>query len=207
MVRFLGIEVNGCYFHFGQNIWRKLQAEGKTADYITDLTFAAKVKKLMALAFVPETDVVLVFENIVNDIEFRPLDFLLDYFEDTYIGRQRRGRRTQPRYPVSTWTQYDRVMQSLPRTNNAVEGWHNAFNNSVSIAHPTPARLARKLQQEEHAVAVRRVQNGAGLPAPKKRKIYERVDCALDTMVRRYDVANWSTYLADIARLININVC
>src|SRR5678815_2677112 len=55
-----------------------------------------------------------------------------------------------------TWNQYARVLEHLPRSNNAVEGWHNAFNNVVGFAHPTTTKLARKLQQEQHSMELLR---------------------------------------------------
>ena len=151
---------------------------------------------MMAFAFVPESDVIAAFEALTSLDEFRELDFLVDYFEDNYIGRQRRGRRGQPRYALSLWNQYLRVQNSLPRSNNAVEAWHNAFNGSVSIAHPSVVRLARKLQQEQHATAILRVQRAAGQPIAKKRKTYQRVDDALHTMVVGYDAGDVISYVA-----------
>jgi len=143
--------LSGRYFHFGQSVWRKLQAEGKAVLYSTDEDYSMKVKQMMALAFVPENDVIDVYEKLTNSDPFKDdpdnMDFLMDYFEDNYIGRTRRGRRSQPRFPISLWNQHERVVNDLPRTNNATEGWHNAFNSMVDIAHPTPGRLARKLQQ------------------------------------------------------------
>lgn len=198
--------MTGCYFHFGQNIWRKLQAEGKTPEYIGSEEFASKVKQMMALAFVPEADVVEVFETLSSCEEFGDMDFLIDYFEDNYIGRQRRGRRGQPRFALGLWNQYLRVLNDLPRSNNSVEAWHNAFNGSVSIAHPTVARLARKLQQEQHATAILRVQRATGQPPAKKRKAYLRIDEALRTMVSRYSIGDSVSYLLNIARVINIDV-
>src|SRR6218665_1628297 len=53
------------------------------------------------------------------------------------------------------WNQYERVVNDLPRTNNATEGWQNAFNSMVSVAHPTAGRLARKLQQQQHSSAIK----------------------------------------------------
>ena len=44
---------------------------------------------------------------------------------------------SQPRFAISLWKQYERVVNDLPRTNIAAEGWHNAFNSMVNIAHPT----------------------------------------------------------------------
>ena len=66
-----------------------------------------KVKQMMALAFVPENDVVEVYEKLTNSNSFKDdlenVDILMDYFEDNYIGRLRRGRRSQPRFAISLW--------------------------------------------------------------------------------------------------------
>ena len=144
--QFPTVEVTGCMFHFGQCVWRKLQSEGMAARYNAEPDFAGMVKQMLALAFVPVTDVVQTYETLTEPDEFRVLDPVIDYFEDNFVGRLRRGRRGLPRFPIELWNQYDRVITRLPRSNNAVEGWHNAFNNVVYMAHPTPIKLAQKLQ-------------------------------------------------------------
>ena len=57
---------------------------------------------------------------------------LLIYFEDNFIGRKiSRNRRSNPRYVIQMWNCFSRVDLELPRTNNAVEGWHNAFHVNI----------------------------------------------------------------------------
>jgi len=60
------------------------------------------------------------------------LDLIL-YFEDNFIGRtMTRNRRKTPRYDITMWNCFERINEDLPRTNNAIEGWHNAFHVSVT---------------------------------------------------------------------------
>ena len=84
---FPGVEMTGCHFHLGQNIWRRLQADGLQSRYIADGDFASRVKCLTALAFVPPDQVAAAYEELVGSDDFREFDSLLDYFEDNYIGR------------------------------------------------------------------------------------------------------------------------
>ena len=50
---------------------------------------------------------------------------VIDYFEDTYIGRLRPGgHRRAPLFDLALWNMYDQIIGDLPRTNNAAEGWH-----------------------------------------------------------------------------------
>ena len=65
-------------------------------------------------------------------------DFLLDaravidYFEDTYIGRLHPGgHRRIPIFELGLWNMYNQTLNDLPRTNNAVEGWHHSFQANV----------------------------------------------------------------------------
>ena len=44
---------------------------------------------------------------------------------------------------------YERVRQQLRRTNNVVEGWHNAFNSSVGCSHLNVSKLFKSLQREQ----------------------------------------------------------
>jgi hypothetical protein len=38
-----GVEICGCFFHFTQIIWRKLQADGQVIQYRNDQNFKFKV--------------------------------------------------------------------------------------------------------------------------------------------------------------------
>jgi len=103
---------------------------------------------LVALAYVPNDDKVRVYEELIDLDSFPEVDQLLNYFEDTFIGRRRRGGAL---FSSDIWDCYQAVRDDIPRTNNAVEGWHNAFAMAVQIAHPTLPRLVVKLQKRtEH---------------------------------------------------------
>ena len=122
------------------------------------------------------------------------------------FGRLRRARRGPPRFSIQLWSQFSRVIDKLPRSNNAIEGWHNAFNNVVGFAHPSTTKLARKLQQEQHSTQLLRRQLELGTTAGRKKKTYIRVNEALHAMVTDYNNRDPITYLGDIARVLNINV-
>ena len=60
-----------------------------------------------ALGFIPPNDVVDAFERLTDVIRNQyadETDGLLDYFEDTYIGRFRRNAaRAIPIFPIHMW--------------------------------------------------------------------------------------------------------
>ena len=69
-------------------------------------------------------DVVQGFEDLTDHIRINyqgEVDNLLEYFEDTYIGRHRRNapRRTTM-FPVVLWNMFHRSDEEIPRTNNSV---------------------------------------------------------------------------------------
>ena len=74
---FPGVTVKGCFFHFSQNIWRKVQANGLQGRYQQEPAFAEQVEKIAALAFVPEADVQRYFNQNVD----QALDVIMDYIE------------------------------------------------------------------------------------------------------------------------------
>lgn len=48
-------KILGCNFHFGQSLWRKIQKEGHSSQYLQDPTFAFRCRHFLALAYIPET--------------------------------------------------------------------------------------------------------------------------------------------------------
>ncbi|XP_037049634.1 uncharacterized protein LOC119083925 [Bradysia coprophila] len=135
---FPGVEVYGCFFHMCQCIYRHIQAQGLQSIYGEDENFAQYMRCLAALAFVPPEEVVKRYE------ELKGLDFfkaklsgksavdvgvqnLLSYFEKTWIGHFARNRFVEPLFSIDLWNVYHQTLAFFPRTNNAVEAWHNAI--------------------------------------------------------------------------------
>ena len=72
----------GCFFHFSQCIFRRIQAKGLQRRYETDVEFAMKMRLLSALAFVPTEDVVDASEVLSGDNMPEEAQGVIDYFED-----------------------------------------------------------------------------------------------------------------------------
>ena len=112
---------SGCFFHLTQNIYRRIQNEGLQVRYETDANFALQCRMIGALAFVPVADIPDAFDALVAHVPVE-LTPVLDYFEDTYIGRpDRRGRRRNPLFRLEFWNMFDRVLHRYDRTTNSVE--------------------------------------------------------------------------------------
>ena len=54
----------------------------------------------------------------------------------------------------------------LPRTSNAVDGWHRGFQTHVSACHPVFWKFLEVLQKEETVVRVGILQNEGGHQPP-----------------------------------------
>ncbi|XP_025412819.1 uncharacterized protein LOC112685210 [Sipha flava] len=92
---FPGTQIRGCCFHFGQCLWRKIKNLPEIRQkYMNDADLSLKIKQLMALAFVPVPHVVDKFDKLISQQLFAVnedlLIHLIDYFEETWIGRPTR---------------------------------------------------------------------------------------------------------------------
>ena len=141
--------LSGCFFHFSQNIYRKIQSLGLTNQYMEDPGFALYMRLLPSLAFVSENEVCDCFLILMGEFPQDALE-VADYFETTYLGRRLpdQTRRTPP-FPIRFGNMYARVLNHTSRTNNCVEGWHNAFQTGVTISHPSFPKLVNHFQREQ----------------------------------------------------------
>ncbi|KAF0707056.1 Uncharacterized protein FWK35_00036525 [Aphis craccivora] len=90
-----------CFFHFGQCLWRKIQnLPDIRQKYVNNADFSLKIKQLMALAFIPVSHVVDTFNKLMSQQLFEDNEELLlpliDYFEQTWIGRPTRRNKRRP---------------------------------------------------------------------------------------------------------------
>ena len=66
---------------------------------------------------------------------------------------------------------YEQTFQGLPRTNNAVKGWHRSFQASVGGCHPNFWKFIDILKREQNLAQVHIAQARAGhQPEPQRRR-------------------------------------
>lgn len=190
----------GCFFHFSQCINRKIQSEGLKQRYETDADFALKMRLLAAIAFVPTADVVRAFEMLCDENILPPeAQPVMDYFEDTWIGRPHRRRRRPPLFSHDMWNCVEGVRLGLPKTNNAIEGWHRGFEQQISSEHPNIWKFVEAIQREQSLHELQVEQYVAGIEHTPARKKYR--DCAerILRIVEEYNIVNLNEFLRGIA--------
>lgn len=191
----------GCFFHLSKNIYKKVQENGLAPLYLNDQVFRTNIRMVCALAFVPVADIERCFDILCLQCGRNEVP-ILDYFETTYVGVLRRGVRRPPIYEHALWNVYDRVVNNLPRTTNAVEGWHNAFARSVGQSHANIWTFINMLKREHVHVHLSITQHQAGFAPPAPKRKYVDVNNRINTIVTTY--ANVLTI--DYLRAISYNI-
>ena len=95
-------------------------------------------------------------------------------------------------------------MSNLPRSNNSIEGWHNAFATCVGIAHPTIKKLAEKIRSEQSEFEVDIAQLLQGQQPKPKNACYRKLDERIARLVADYNPIQISEYLKNIA--VNVSL-
>jgi hypothetical protein len=203
-----------CFFHFSQCIWRRIQTQECYEihqQYINDPNLAMQIKMLAALAFIPPNDVIKVFDDLVENVFFdsnqQLLKPLIDYFLDNWIGMlHTRRRRRDPTFAISLWNCFSSVIDGIPKTNNAVEGWHNAFSSLLSAGHPTIWKFINIIQKEQSLNELKVNQYLAGVSPPMGRKKYRDAAKRIMKIVEEYSQRDPIEYLSSIASNLKLNV-
>ena len=155
------------------------------------------MKMRPALAFFPPAEITEAFEMLLEELPDEAMP-VASYYENTYIGRrQRRGRR-EPTFPHALWSVFDRVDEELPRTNNAVEGWHRRFQTNVGVYHPNFWRFLDVLKREQALVDMTIAQITAGHPPPEPRRQYRDTNKRIAAILLLLGMvaAPWTTFEA-----------
>lgn len=113
----------GWFFHFSQFHYRKLKKLRLKKNYDTNIEFSFSLKLLPSIAFVQLNLVAKSFDVILEQNLLPPsLQPVVDYFEDTWVGRFERRQTKEPMFPYGMWNFYDNVMTENTITNNKIEG-------------------------------------------------------------------------------------
>lgn len=122
--------------------------------------------------------------------------------EATWIGVPTRGRRRLPRFRQEYWNLHASVANNEPRTNNAAEGWHNAFSSSIGSSHPTIFKFleAAKLEQGRTEVQIIKLDAGENHQTSQK---YKAVNERIFKVVEEYESYSPVDFLKSISRNFN----
>ena len=105
---FRNTTIYGGIFHLCQSVFRHFQEAGLQQQYTDDEEFRTNIRMIPSLAFVPLADITTAFETLAKHCQGNEQG-ILDYFETTYIGEHRRGRRRRPRFAHEFWNIIHRV--------------------------------------------------------------------------------------------------
>ncbi|KAK9731440.1 hypothetical protein QE152_g13670 [Popillia japonica] len=191
-------------------MWRHIQSAGLQRRYIENSDFALHCSQLTALAFVQENHVSEVYEELLDSDFYTQNEELLvpliNYFEDTWIERlDRRRQRRQLLFPANVWNCYDLADQDIPRTNNAVEGWHNTFSSLLNAAHPNSWKFIDSLKKGYNLNELKIEQYIAGSVPPRKKK-YQDTANRITAIVVDFPTRPNLEYLRGIAHNFQLQI-
>ena len=145
------VNIQYCFYHLTQSIWRKIQSLGLTNLYESNNDFHLFCVQIDALAFLRLNEeyegMALLRESVPE--EATPL---LEYFDTTYVtghlrprsqtpDLQLRFRHVPPIFPPAQWNVHEVTLADQPRTHNVSEGWNNKFQSLIGQSHPTVWKL------------------------------------------------------------------
>ena len=157
----------GCYFHYTQAIYRKIQDLGLLQAYKINPLVKMIFRKFIFVAFVPLDQVLNCLQDLVQDSQ------------TSFMGRQYPAIAEFLFYLRWTWIDtFDPKMRNvferpaIIRTTNDLEGWNNAWGRTTRRALPNIFWLAvQSLCQQEKLVdnVLMNLETG-NRPRPQKRK-------------------------------------
>ncbi|XP_078520302.1 uncharacterized protein LOC144819656 [Lissotriton helveticus] len=201
-------QIQGCFFHFSQAYWRKIQKTSLAEDYMSDSKLQYELKKLTALCFVPPDFVDDFYTAIIQSDYFianeEKLAPLLNYFEGTWIGNlSRSGSRRKPRFPIEWWNCYLTCLEGGAKTNNSIEGWHNSFNKSIGRSHPNFYHFLEILKKEQSFQEMRMAQSLSGMLNPRVTRRSREMTERLQSKLQQFPLMGTSDYLESIAYILH----
>jgi MULE transposase domain/FLYWCH zinc finger domain len=118
--------VRGCYFHFGQSIWRNVQKLGLLSLYHENIQFKKFVQCTSTLPLLPLERVDWSWQYIKSlyPSENTAVLELISYVENTWLAPT-----GVTLFSRETWHQYG-ILRG--RTNNAAEGFHSKLNRRIN---------------------------------------------------------------------------
>ena len=176
-------KVAGCYFHYTQNLWKRLRTLGLYLPYKRNRRLRRLVRSVMSIGYLPSALVRMNFHSLRLDQQTRVISrqypvlrHWLLYVENTYINGN---------WPPNVWNVFDRNMSQ--RTNNNIESYHHTLNSDVEVHHPSLWVFIRKLkdQQVRSKHTIRNAHNGQ--EPPRRKRKWRRLENKLIRLKQDYN--------------------
>ncbi|CAF4462764.1 unnamed protein product, partial [Rotaria socialis] len=166
----------GCYFHFSQCLYRRIQSLGLATAYSHDESVRSCCRKLMALPLLPIQEVETSFYDLratADPTLKQQLRELFLYFDEYWINN----------IPIKMWNIHD----NQHRTNNICEGFHNRFNRRMEQAHANIWSFIRCIVREESRFQHLYVQINTGSKRRPRSSYTNGIQKRIDTLMQRYN--------------------
>jgi len=175
------IVIKGCFFHYGQCIWRRVQSCGLQVAYRDNDAVTQLVRRAAVLPLVPDDSIEDVWFNALEDIGNADIDqhqmiqitTFTDYVTTNWVETNRH-----------IWNHYE---TRGPRTTNHLEGWHAKIKRQIQQSHPNVFSLIGHLKQVQSVNEVTMIQLAAGGPPPPKRRKYRQLETRLENLKQRLE--------------------
>ena len=194
----LGVDVEGCFFHFSKALQTKVEKSHFKTRYEKDLSFQYFIKECGALAHCPLNDIeegLRIIEAKYNFDDDEGQEFkayFIKYIRDFWINGV---------FPPQIWNCWAR---SQDLTNNAQEGYNSRTNKTIKQVHPSPGILLCHIRNEiklsEQTVREARI----GIEKPRAQPLYRKLAERRLKIKKIYQdekkkgVANLSEFLSNI---------
>ena len=178
--------VCGCFYHFTQSLYRKIQQLGLQKPYAQDKRLSQQFKMFGALAYIPVPDVPAVFNQLVDsmkDCKYEKMKDFIKYFRVTYIGSESR----KPNFPIELWNVRYQIDNELPKTNNSVEGFNNKLTCAVGCTNPSLSTLIGSVKRVYQETTMKMLQNDMEMDAGKKLKSEQKRKRLADIVTKYKD--------------------
>lgn len=167
----------GCHFHFTKRVWAAVQRAGLQTAYGQDDTIRSLIRKMVALSFVPVSDVQRAWLFLRQEgvsLGVSGVITVLDYFDGTWMNGH---------FLIQQWNHHG---NRGPRTNNHMESWHRKINAVSGRAHPNIYSFIDLIKRDEALtrISLQQLANGGAVRArghkwvSKDRKLSE-LECRL----------------------------
>uniref|UniRef100_A0A914WSZ3 MULE transposase domain-containing protein n=1 Tax=Plectus sambesii TaxID=2011161 RepID=A0A914WSZ3_9BILA len=198
----LGVDVEGCFFHFAQAIMRNARNHDVYRKIAKSPLKKQHYVMLRALAFLPTGDIPSGFDALAHVIRLHDpqnvFHDLLIYMEETWVAPLcHPGRPALGKFPPQLWSVHTRTLTDQERTNNKVEAWHMRINTFMEQNHLAFYMFLDQLKkffraeedrryEDQRSALERQARLANGEVVPVARDMYSLRSAALKVLCQQY---------------------